>query len=551
MKKITLILLTLGLTQASCIQETLDSKVKKINDLIERYSKLNKFNGSVLIARRGDILLAKGVGFKNAGYKTLNDTNSIFQIYSITKTFTSVVIFKLIELNKLSLNDKLSKFYPKFPMGDAITIEHLLTHSSGIYDYTREEKMPDCREQPFVNFLASKPLDFLPGTNWSYSNSGYYLLGFIIAKLTGVSYEQAVRQFILQPSGMRNSGFDFKNLSLQNKTTGYSIFTNSFKKQAILGDSTGPFAAGAIYSTVGDLFRFHCALQTYKIISKASLDKAYRGSERNEQYGHGWQIREIGSLLNKKKVVWHGGGAAGFRSSFARIPEDDICIVLLNNHESANTEFITKNVIDILYDNPVPLPNEIKLKKEVLEQLAGAYASDGEHPLILYISITDERLAIQVSGQGKTTLLAQKENYFSQEEAEAFVEFTKEGDGSYNKLIVHQKGSDLHAKKLPASWGIIGDATAIGWQAITPDIPFQEDPKNKRYWLIRNINLVKGEFKFRYNNDWFINYGDNDGDHVLDEYGANIKTDSGVYNITLDFTIDGKPSYIISKAIPE
>jgi CubicO group peptidase (beta-lactamase class C family) len=551
MKKIALILLTLGLTQASCIQTPDDVKIKKIHDLMERYSKLNKFNGSVLVARKGDILLAKGFGFKNTDHKTLNDTNSIFQIYSVTKTFTSTVIFKLVELNKLLLTDKLSKFYPQFPKGDTITIEHLLTHRSGIYDYTREEKMPDCREQPFVNFLASKPFDFLPGTNWSYSNSGYYLLGFIIAKLTGVSYEQAVRRFIFQPSGMTHSGFDFKNLSHENKTTGYSIFTSSFKKQAILGDSTGPFAAGAIYSTVGDLFRFHRALQTYKIVSKASLNKAYSGSERNEQYGHGWQLREIGSLFNKKKLVWHGGGAAGFRSSFARIPEDDLCIVLLNNQESANTEFITKNIIDILYDKPVSLPNEIKLKKEALEQLAGAYATDGEHPLVLYISMTDERLALQVSGQGKTTLLAQKENYFSQEEAEAFVEFTKDGAGPYNKLIVHQKGSDLHAKKLHSTWGIIGDATAIGWQAITPDIPFEEDLKNRGHWLIRNIQLVKGEFKFRYNNDWFINYGDNERDQVLDEYGANIKTEAGVYNITLDFTIEGQPSYIISKAIPE
>lgn len=551
MKKVTLILLTLGLTQASCVHSPTTSKIKQINQLMERFAALNKFNGSVLVAYKGDILLARGFGFKNAERKTLNDTNSIFQIYSVTKTFTSTVTFKLIELNKLSLTDQLSKFYPKFPNGNNITIEHLLTHTSGIYDYTREEKMPDCREDSFMNFLASKPPDFLPGTNWSYSNSGYYVLGFIIAKLTGVSYEQAVRQFIFQPSGMTKSGFDFKNLSHENKTTGYAAFTDSFKKSAAVGDSTGPFAAGAIYSTVGDLFQFHLALRANKIISAASLNKACTASEKNEQYGKGWQIKEIGTLFNKKKLFWHGGGAAGFRSSFARIPADDICVILLNNEENANTEFITRNVIDILYDKPVQLPTEIKLKKEAMEQLTGAYATDGQHPLVLYVSITDNRLAMQVSGQGKTSLLAEKENYFSQEEADAFVEFTKDNSASYNKLIVHQKNGALHAKRLSATWGIIGDATAIGWQAATPDIPFEEEVKNKGHWILRNIKLGKGEFKFRYNNDWFINYGDSDGDRVLDEYGANIKTEAGVYNICLDFSVEGKPVYTISEALSE
>ncbi|MEO6962245.1 MAG: serine hydrolase domain-containing protein, partial [Puia sp.] len=141
------------------------------------------------ISQDGKIIFEKGYGYKNTESKTLNDTNSIFEIYSTTKTFTSTVIFKLIELNKLSLNDKLSKFYPSFPKGDSITIENLLTHTSGIYDYTNESNMTDHSENSLLSLLAKKPLNISPGTNWSYSNSGYCLLGFIISKVTAMPYE--------------------------------------------------------------------------------------------------------------------------------------------------------------------------------------------------------------------------------------------------------------------------------------------------------------------------------------------------------------------------
>ena len=175
MKKALMILLTFGLTQALFCQKTIP---EKLDELIDAYCKVNKFNSSVLVSQKGKILLAKGYGIKNAQSQTMNDANSIFQIYSITKTFTSTVILELVELKKLSLTDKLSKFYPEFPKGDSITIENLLTHTSGIYDYTHGNNMPDQTEKSFITFIETKLLDFSPGTNWSYSNSAYWLLGF-------------------------------------------------------------------------------------------------------------------------------------------------------------------------------------------------------------------------------------------------------------------------------------------------------------------------------------------------------------------------------------
>ena len=136
MKNTITFLLAFGLAQASFCQKTI---TQKLDELMQAYSNVNKFNGSVLVSWKGKILLEKGYGIKNAQANTLNDAHSIFQIYSITKTFTSTMILKLVELNKLSVTDKLSKFYPGFPKGDSITIEHLLTHTSGIYDYTQRK----------------------------------------------------------------------------------------------------------------------------------------------------------------------------------------------------------------------------------------------------------------------------------------------------------------------------------------------------------------------------------------------------------------------------
>ncbi len=537
MKKTVLLLLTFGLTQALFCQKTTQ---QKLDELMNAYSKINKFNGSVLVSQKGKILLEKGYGVKNFKAKTMNDMNSIFQIYSVTKTFTSTVILKLVEQDKLSLSDKLSKFYPGFPKGDSITIENLLTHTSGIYDYSRGNNMPDETESSFIKFLETKSLDFSPGTSWSYSNSGYWLLGFIIKKVTSMAYEEAVGKYIFKPLQMTHSGFAFKIFSSKYKTTGYEIFSDEIKKEAIVYDPPGPFAAGAIYSTVGDLYKYHIGLEQYKLLKKETLNKAYIPYKNN--YGYGWMI----NAYDGKTIVSHSGGAAGYRSNFIRIPEDNVCIVLLDNTENANVEIITKKIVDILYGKPYKIPFEIKVDRQVLEKFAGSYSVSPA--FTMYITIDNGKLAAQASGQQKTILLAEKENYFFAEEANGFVEFSKDDTGAYNELIIHQAGQNVKAKRFHPVWGLLGSATPGGWDG-ADDIKFTEDTTKRGLWVLNNIKLNAGEIKFRFNNDWNINYGDNNSDNLLDMYGDNIKVQTGTYDIILDFTDEVKPKYIIIKKL--
>ncbi|MCU7495824.1 MAG: beta-lactamase family protein [Ignavibacteria bacterium] len=250
MKKIFLITLLWTLSLHAIPQDSLNYK---LNELLSAYEKVNLFNGTALIAKGGKILLTKGYGFSRKKDNIINTSNTKFLCYSITKSITATLILKLVEENKLSLSDNLSKFYPDFPKGDSITIEHLLTHTSGIYAYNNDFSMPVDNETSMINYLRKKPLDFLPGNDWNYCNTGYYLLGFIIQKVTGLSYKEAVEKFIFEPLKMKQSGFNYKNLKDINKSTGYQYIYNDTYKEAPLYDEEELFSAGGMYSTVDDL----------------------------------------------------------------------------------------------------------------------------------------------------------------------------------------------------------------------------------------------------------------------------------------------------------
>ena len=450
MKKILIILLTFGLVQSIFSQQTVS---QKLDALIEAYTKWNKFNGSVLVAQHGKILLEKGYGFSNFRNNTLNDSNTIYQIASITKQFTSTMILKLVELKKMALTDKLSKYYPDFSNGDSITIENLLTHTSGIISdapddssFINSEEQKITHEEKFLASIKNRKLDFSPGTNWEYSNSGYILLGYVIEKVLKMTYFEAVRKYIFAPLSMTHSGFDFEHL--RDKATGYSTISDSSKIEgsSIDFDSTGPFAAGAIYSTVGDLYKWHEGLQSNKIITKTSLDKACTPFKNN--YGYGWEIE---SFLGKR-IVSHSGVITGFNSNIARIPEDNVCIVLLNNMEGSGIGAITKKIFSILYNQPYSVPvkrQEIKLSEETLKKYVGTYEITSP-PISAEVTIENGKLVTQASGGQKLKLLPYQENHFFiiMQDDEAEIDFGIDESGKVDKIIIYQEGQKMLGKKL-------------------------------------------------------------------------------------------------------
>ncbi|MEP7111013.1 MAG: serine hydrolase [Ferruginibacter sp.] len=445
MKKIPAVIAMICAFQLGCTQEL----PAKLDTLMSAYARQFKFNGSVLVEKNGTILLDKGYGYRNAGQKVLNNEQSIFQLGSITKQFTSAVILKLQEEGKLNVKDKLSKYFPLYPKGDSITIEQLLTHTSGIYNYTNDgnfmanEVTRPANREKIMALFKDKPLDFSPGTGWNYSNSGYSLLGYIIEAVTKKPYEEVVRTYIFNPLQMTHSGFDFSHLKSREKATGYFKLNDRDSAVAPMVDSSVSFSAGAIYSTVGDLYKWHQALENNIILSKAQQENAYTPVKNN--YGYGWGI----DTIEGKRRVGHGGGIHGFTTNISRVPESDICIVLLSNASDGSLTDITNSIFAILYNKEYQLPKEriaIKVPEETLKQYKGEYEIKPE--LHVIISIKDGELLASPTGQNPDILYAEKEDFFFVKTENIQIEFKRNEKKEVESFILYQGGGKITCRKI-------------------------------------------------------------------------------------------------------
>ncbi|MFT3827731.1 MAG: serine hydrolase [Chitinophagaceae bacterium] len=444
-KKIFLLLWLL----AACIVLQAQSTVEKLNELLTANVTAGKFNGSVLVAQKGKVLLEKGYGKKDVKAGTFNDSVTIYQVGSVTKQFTAALILWLQEQKKLSVTDKLSKYFPGYPQGDKITIENLLTHTSGVHNYTdsagfmQTEITKPVTSDKMIAMFRSWPLDFEPGTQWNYSNSGYSLLGYIIEKITGKPYETLMHQVILGPVGMEHSGFDFKHLQSADKATGYLTLTKTGGMPAPIVDSSVSFSAGALYTTVGDLYRWDRAINSNKIVKAASWQKAFTPYKQN--YGYGWMID---SLYGTPRIH-HGGGIHGFNSNIARFPSEDVTIILISNVNTPLLESLTRDIAAILFNKPYTLPKEkvaITVPENVLQQYVGVY----ELAPTFKITVTLESGALkaQATGQPKFDLFAETNENFFLKVVDAQITFTKDANGKVEQLILHQNGRDMPGKKV-------------------------------------------------------------------------------------------------------
>jgi len=421
----------------------------KLDSIIKTYTDLEEFNGTVLIAQNGKILLQKGYGLADQQKPTPNAPETIFGIASITKTFTSALVLKLVEQKKVALSDKISKYFPEFKNGDSITIGHLLSHTSGISDRAIEEKFRNIElkdknlQEKLITELEGTPLASTPGTTFSYSNRGYYLLGYLIAKLTGMSYEQAVRNYILKPYQLNNSGFNFAALPQSQRAKGYWAETGkNYIKETPLNDPKITFAAGALYSTVGDLYRWHQVLQQGKFINAKSQELAYK--KYSPSYGYGFQI----DSLNGTEVVSHSGGFWGFRTNFARVPKDDICIVLLSNHEVSGLSEITRNLLLAVYNLPIKLPVKripVEVSREILESYTGNYEI-ATPPLKLEVKLEENGLLVYPFQGPKSELAALNQTHFYDRLQES-IEIIFEAPNGQKQMRIRINGNERVALK--------------------------------------------------------------------------------------------------------
>ena len=353
----------------SCIGQS-NSQVDALSQLIDTYAEYGEFNGAVLVAEEDEILYKKGFGFANMEWDIKNQPDTKFRIGSITKQFTAMLIVQLCAENKLDIHAPISTYLPKYPKenGDRITIHHLLTHTSGIpdsYETPNEKEIRPDNQSPekLVSQFWALPLEFTPGEKFSYCNAGYTLLGYMIEKISNQSYEQVLQDKILTPLKMKNTGFDKHRPILKNRASGYFKSWGEFYNANYI-DMSVAYAAGALYSTVEDLFLWDQALYSDQLLSQNYMDLLFTqhipDPDYQGYYGYGWSIQDkpLGNSGDQVQTIGHDGVIDGFCAVFTRIPSSKSSIILLSNVRRAPLNAMTKGIMGILYDKPYDMPKK-------------------------------------------------------------------------------------------------------------------------------------------------------------------------------------------------
>ena len=352
------------------------SKAQQIDHLLQQYVANDQFNGVALVTDQGKVIFEKAYGWANREWQIANAKTTKFRLGSITKQFTATLILQLVEQSKLRLDGRMTDYLPDYPKtsGDKITIHHLLTHTSGIPNFTdfphffETQSRAPYAPQTFIKKFADLPLDFEPGSAFAYSNSGYFLLGVIIERVTSKPYAQVLREKIFTPVGMAHTGYDSTATLLSQRAAGYDKSSTGYVNTPYL-DMSIPYASGSLYSTVEDLYRWDQALYTTQLLSDSSKAKMF--SPYREHYGYGWNITNERVGQDSVQIVAHAGGINGFLDIIVRIPSRKQLIVLLNNTSSIPLNSIQKNILNALHGQPIS-----PLKKSVAESVRQALLTD-------------------------------------------------------------------------------------------------------------------------------------------------------------------------------
>lgn len=380
----------------------------KIQEVLALAHKYRQFNGSVLVAENGKIIYKGAYGQANMEWNIPNTPDTKFRLGSITKQFTATVIMQLVEQGKIKLDAKLTDYLPDYrkDTGEKITIHHLLTHTSGIPSYTGQPgffqnvSRNPYKVDDFVKQYASGDLEFEPGSKYRYNNSGYFLLGAIIERVTGKPYEQVLQQNIFDPLGMKNTGYDHYNTILSKRASGYGKTPDSYTNAPYL-DMSIPYAAGSLYSTVEDLYLWDQALYTDKVLSAQSKALMYKPFLEN--YAYGWAVTNASFKQNDQpvQVISHDGGINGFTTTIVRFPKEKNLIVMLDNTGTEYLDRLSDSIARILYNQPYEQP-----KMSIVSVLARTIAEKGiEAGIAQYRDLKAKQAATYDFGEGELNRL--------------------------------------------------------------------------------------------------------------------------------------------------
>ncbi len=441
---ILLLLFAAQLAGAVSVTDALTSEdfAAKADDYLKTELNAERFFGSVMVARSNQIVFMRGYGLANREMEVANAPDTKFRLASLTKQFTALGILILQEQDKLSVDDPVSKYLTNCPNAwSKITIRHLLTHTSGIPDYTgfpeyRSTMMLPWPPEKMMDYLRDKPLEFEPGERFAYSNSGYFLLSCIIEKAAGRSYEQFLQQFIFQPLGMKDSGCCHSATILPHRAAGYSRDGDAWVN-APYSDTTFPQGDGALYSTVEDFFRWYQCLREHKLVSMESWNAMTTPAK--EHYGFGIVVVD---QFGQKELA-HDGRANGFVASMRWFPNTDIFVAAFSNSDSAHAGDVAGSLAALLLNKPLNLAKaqmEIVLTVNQLNACVGRYQSL-QPAIVSTVTATNGHLIVQANGGPKLVFLAESEtSFYFTELPDLKLTFSKDAAGKAFRLATHLNG---------------------------------------------------------------------------------------------------------------
>ena len=405
----------------------------KLAEVASRYYKADEPGATVLVVHDGKPVLRRAYGMADLEQGVRMRPGHVLEIGSITKQFTAIAVLQLVEQGKIGLGDEITKFLPDYPThGKKITIEHLLTHTSGIQDVTEMANFPstmrtDVTPQELIDRFKNEPMTFDPGTKWQYDNSGYVLLGAIVEKVSGESYADYLRKQVFPRAGLTSTSYGDLGTIIPRRVRGYDKQDGHFVNADYLS-MTLPFAAGALVSTVDDLAKWTGAIATGKLVSPALVQRAWTSAKLNDGsatgYGYGWIV---GNAFGTR-VIQHDGGINGFSAAELWMPDEKVFVAVLTNLGSGGTDptFVANQLASYAIGRPFD-PVAIPLPAEKLQEYTGVYRIDEKTTRT--ISLENGQLFSQRSGGGRAPIKASARDVFFIDKSLLTFRFERDASG--------------------------------------------------------------------------------------------------------------------------
>lgn len=418
-----------------------------MNKLVEH----ENFHGSVLVAEGGEILLNKGYGYSDFQQNIQNKSQTRFAIGSVTKQFTAFSIMKLKEDGLIDIDGKISNYISDVPYGDKISIYNLLTHTSGLKNYTDLQEffsvdLANRNPMKMLDLIRGKDLNFNPGEAFEYSNTNYLILGMIIENISGESFEDCIYSTV-NPLGLKDTGLIYGERKGVNDATPYTGYleTTEIDDDLVLSQA---YAAGSMYSTVEDLYKWSRLINTNQIVNEETKEEMFEehvSIPGSGSYGYGWMVENT----QNGKEVFHGGNTLGSTAYLGSLEEQDISVVILTNNGGYNTNDLKENLYSIVLGENYELPKELEEIDIKDPDLYSNYT--GEYEFInntkLNIIERDGKLYGQVTGQGTFELFPKSKTEFFARSVDVNIEFITDKNGKATELKFSQAGLEFTSKR--------------------------------------------------------------------------------------------------------